>query len=115
MAEKRDKKDKDKKSEKDEGFLKTLMKRELFPLLLENLKGVIKSTVGAFQESVERIIRYALRKAYAFLFVFIGIIFLLVGLALLLESTVLPRGAGFLILGFVLLLGGLLVNLLAKR
>lgn len=86
--------------------------------LLDGIFGSIQSFVDGMLESVHQathaFTRRLVRRFFLFLFAFLGIIFLLVGLAQLLSAMYRLPGAGETIMGIFILLISLTIHAFTK-
>lgn len=107
---------KEEKGESKQSFFKNFVKVEMIPNILSSLKGVVDGALTSAKEYAEKTVDFALKKVYAFTLIVLGMIFLLVGIAMLFENAeVLPRGSGFVIIGFLIAFAGFIINAVAKR
>ncbi len=105
----------EKKSKKESVFRKFL-EAEFLSALVKNMRKAIDSSVKNIKKSVEDTVEYSIKKVTAFFMMFIGSIFLLVGIGIIIEKYLsLPEGAGFAVLGLIIAFTGLIFSALIKR
>jgi len=80
---------------------------------VDGLKAKVTETIGEMEQRIERATVKALKASLLFLMMFVGVIFLLVGLAQHLNATVpnLANGLGTVLIGALLVLLALFARL----
>lgn len=106
--------EKEKKEEKS--FFKSFAEAEFLTRAVSGIKKGIYMMLDKAQQSVEDTVEFVIKKAFSLVLIITAVIFILVGLGNLIDGYFMfPSGSGYVIIGLIVFLIGIIINALAKK
>ena len=94
-----------------EGFFTKFLKEDIVPSMGKYFKAVLDNEIKGFEKKVQKRVDSHLTRMFLTITMFVGIIFLLIGFAVLVENFIsFPKGSGFILVGAIIALTAFIIR-----